>query len=352
MTQADAFLERIYDQALAQHRRRAGEEDAEARRMRLRGFLRDAIGSFPRSAGAEPVLLERVDCGSYVRERVLLSGVDGMDFAAYVLIPKMLNGRAPAVLAIHGHGYGSREIVGLKPDGSPDDGEPTCHCRFALPLVERGLIVIAPDVLGFGERRLAEDMDKDPRASSSCYKLSTSLLMYGKTLTGLRAAELAASLDYLASRADVDPHSIGAMGFSGGALLAWTCAALDERLRAVLLTGFPGTYKGTILSVFHCVDNFTPGMLAEAELPEWIGLLAPRPIFVESGSNDPIFPSTSAREAVAELELLYRRAGAEERLAWDVFPGVHEVSGRLAYDWLRTTLFALSDPVASDSSQS
>ncbi|MDQ0061209.1 hypothetical protein [Paenibacillus harenae] len=147
----------------------------------------------------------------------------------------------------------------------------------------------------------------------------------------------------MVSRSDVDADRIGTMGFSGGALLAWVCAALDERLRSVLLTGFPGTFKGTIMEVFHCVDNYTPGLLAEAELPEWIGLIAPRPLFVESGSGDPIFPVASAQEAIRRLEKTYRDGEAESSFASDVFPGVHEVSGRIAYDWLARQLKALAE---------
>jgi len=197
MWQPDALFERFYEETVEHHRAQAEKEGEYERRERLRGVLKAAIGSFDRANGAlNAELLESVDCGSYTRERVRLSIVEGVSFAAYVLIPKERKGPMPAVLAIHGHGYGSREIVGLLPDGSLDVGTPTCHNHFALPLVERGLIVIAPDVSGFGERRLAEDMGHDPRGNSSCYKMATHLLLYGKTLTGFRTAELLVHFHY------------------------------------------------------------------------------------------------------------------------------------------------------------
>jgi dienelactone hydrolase len=339
MWQPDAFLERMYEETMKRNAASAAAESREERNARLLNKLRDAIGTFSASVAEHQGVrvLERTDCGSYIRERVELCGVEGLRFAAYVLIPKGAGAPLPAMLAIHGHGYGSREIVGLSPDGSPDTGVPSCHNHFALQLVARGLLVLAPDVVGFGERMLEEDRLNNP-GGSSCYKLATQMLLYGKTLTGLRTAELLAALDYLASRDDVDTSRIGTMGFSGGALLAWVCAALDQRLKAVVLTGFPGTFKGTIMTVHHCVDNFTPGLLAEAELPEWIGLIAPRALFAESAERDPIFPTASAQEACRQLELLYQEAGAAERFAWDVFPGVHEVSGRRAFDWLAEQL--------------
>ncbi|ACT00655.1 dienelactone hydrolase family protein [Paenibacillus sp. JDR-2] len=341
MWSPDDLLESLYKETIEQHKEQSQAMSNEERRSSLLESLRGTIGAFPTIAqGKKPRLLERTDCGSYIRERVELSGIEGISFAAYILIPKGLDGPLPGVLAIHGHGYGSREIIGLLPDGSPDDGEPTCHNRFALDLVGRGMIVMAPDVVGFGERMLAEDLGKDPRSNSSCYKLATSLLLQGLTLTGLRTTELLAALDYLESYDQVDSRRIGAMGFSGGALLAWTCAALDERLQAVVLSGFPGTFKGTIMSVHHCVDNYIPGMLTRAELPEWISLIAPRPLFVESGFNDPIFPSESALEAISDLQQVYDNYEKKDNFSSDVFPGIHEVSGRRAFDWLKRQLTA------------
>ncbi len=335
----DAYFERLYEEALTRHRVAASKETKDERKRRLKDTLLEAIGIFPKGeqTGA-PEILERVDCGDYFRERVRLTALPGLSFAAYVLIPKKHRDRYPAVLAIHGHGYGSREIVGLTPDGEVNKEAPNIHGNFAIQLVKRGMLVVAPDVIGFGERMLDEDQGKDPRRNSSCYKLATSLLLYGKTLTGLRTAELLTALDYLAARADVERSQIGAMGFSGGALLAWICASLNERIRATVLTGFPGTFKGTIMEVFHCVDNYTPGLLAQAELPEWISLISPRGLFVESAADDPIFPSTSAREAIEWLRTRYEEDGSADRFAFDTFEGVHEINGRTAYDWLSNSL--------------
>ena len=75
------------------------------------------------------------------------------------------------------------------------------------------------------------DLAKDPKAPSSCYRMSTQLLMLGKTLTGLRVTEMLGTLDYFAGLDDVDAKIIGIVGFSGGSLIAYVAAALDERIR-------------------------------------------------------------------------------------------------------------------------
>lgn len=105
-----------------------------------------------------------------------------------------------------------------------------------------------------------------------------------------------------------------------------------------MLTGFANTVKDSIFAVRHCIDNYTPGLLLHAELPELIGLIAPRPLFLESGEHDPIFPVAGFRKAAAEIKGIYEAEGAGDKLEIDVFPGAHEISGRLSYDWLKRTL--------------
>lgn len=338
MWNGDVFLDKLYDEAISRHRIQSRVELPNERRPKLKEALRDAIGSFEPNAGHAPKLLERVECDGYIRERVELSATPGLTFGAYVLLPTNVDGPLPGVLALHGHGYGSREIVGLLKDGSPDEGAPGIHQHFAVQLVKRGMAIIAPDVIGFGERRLLADLAENPNAPSSCYQLSTQLMMLGKTLTGLRVTEALKAFNYLASRSEVDADRIGLMGFSGGALIGYVAAVMEARINATVLTGFTNTIKDSIFAVHHCIDNYTPGLLVHAELPELIGLIAPRPLFLESGDKDPIFPVDGFRKAAADIQAIYEAEGAGAKLETDLFPGVHEISGRRAYDWLKDSL--------------
>ncbi|WP_438351444.1 dienelactone hydrolase family protein [Paenibacillus sp. FA6] len=339
MWNADLLLEQLYDEAMNQHKAGTESETPLERKIRLKQLLQQLNGSFEPNREHVPVLLERTICDGYVRERVELSATPGLTFGAYVLIPEGAHANTPAVLAIHGHGYGgSREIIGLNPDGTPKEGEAGIHQYFAVELVKRGMIVIAPDVVGFAERRLLSDLKKDPNIENSCHRISVGLLMVGKTLTGLRVSEAQAALQYIIARPEVNPQAIGVMGFSGGSLIASVLAALDDRVKATVLIGFPNTFRDSILNVRHCIDNYTPGIMNYAERPEWIGLIAPRHLFVESGDKDHIFPAVGFEQTVQELKEIYTSEGVEERLESDLFPGGHEVSGRRSYDWMRRVL--------------
>ncbi|MBD0378632.1 acetylxylan esterase [Paenibacillus sp. WST5] len=336
----DPYLEHVYRNASEEaglSPKRAWNE----RKAELRQKLIETLGNFnfnPASADLNPIVLERQDMGDYTLERVVYQTDAHLQMPAYVLIPHRLDGKAPAVLAWHGHGYGSREIVGLRPDGTADEGEPGIHQHYALQLVRRGMVVIAPEIIGFGDRRLSADSGKDPRKNSSCFALASRLLMYGKTLAGLRIQEAIRSLDYLLTRDEVDPERIGAIGFSGGGLIASLSSTLDERIKAVVVCAFTSTFRGSLLSMNHCIDNYMPAILPYADLPELIGLIAPRALFVESGMEDPLFPVDSVREAAAVLQEIYEAEGVKGRFEVDLFPGKHEVSGRKSFDWLERQL--------------
>ena len=243
-------------------------------------------------------------------------------------------GKSAAVLALHGHGFGSRQIVGLKADGTEHTGEPDLHGNYALEMVRRGFVVVVPEILGFGDRRLEADQSGGQVGNSSCQTLASHLMLYGISLAGLRVQEAMRALDYMASREDVDSNRIGCFGFSGGGLLAAYTAALDERIQATVLCAFTNTFKGSIMAVRHCIDNYLPGVLDYAELPELIGLLAPRPLFIASGRQDPIFPIETVETAVSYLERVYAEASASERLGVHLYEGIHEVKGSQAYPWL------------------
>lgn len=340
----DAFVDGLLNKL--QDRRDDRVELWPGRRTALLAKLRETIGDFAREDGTKPpldtVVLERTEEDGIVRERIAYTTADGLRVSAYVLAPKR-SGKAaklPAVVALHGHGYGSREIVGLLPDGTPQPDAPAGKNRFALELARKGLIVIAPEIVGFGDRKLRRDAEQNPDTPNSCFPLAAALLMPGLTLAGLRVYEASRALDALAERDDTDAGRIGCIGFSGGGMVASLFAAVDERVRAAVLCGYPNTYRGSVLARRHCLDNYLPGILRHAEMPELIGLIAPRALFIESGTHDRLFPAEQVREAAGALERLYAMLGVKDRFGFDLFEGGHEVSGRRSFDWLAEQLFA------------
>lgn len=194
--------------------------------------------------------------------------------------------------------------------------------------------MIVPESVGFGDRRLKED-EAAEASENSCYRLASQLLLYGRTLAGLRVAEAMRALDYIQGRAEVDGGKIGCMGFSTGGMIAALTAAVDKRIAATVVSGYASTFAGSIMARRHCLDNYLPAILHDAEMPDMIGLIAPRPLFIETGSDDPLFPLADVKVALSALERIYGHYRAEACLEADLFNGGHKINGGKAYDWLK-----------------
>jgi dienelactone hydrolase len=339
MWNPDQFLEKLYsDTVRSSLAQKEPGSDLEAKREEQRNRLWETLGPFPEEkAPLEPKLLERLEYQGLIIEKLEYSTYEGLRVPVYALYPQDRQGLLPGVLMCHGHGPGHRAALGMNPDGTFTD-DPGIHNRAAIQLAQRGMFVLVPEIIGFGDRRgTVGRNDEDPK-NSTCLHIAMQLLMCGMNIAGFRVYEATRGLDYLGSRLEVDPARLGALGFSGGGLVASLAAAVDPRIQATVLCGYTSTYKGSILTRTHCVDNYIPGILHQGEQPELIGLLAPRALFVESGTGDLTFPIEAAREAYARLENIYAQLGAAEQLEYDWFEGKHEISGRKSFDWLKNQL--------------
>lgn len=335
MWSADKYIEMLYEEKARKHT----DEYNDKWKVNLKRKFQELLGDFQADKEAlNPVILEEIDMGSYQRLRVEITTISTLKMPVYLLIPKTASKeKLPAVIAIHGHGYGSKEIVGLKPDGS-NNLEAGYHENFAVALVKQGMVVVAPELVGFGDRKLEADRDAKSPTDNSCFRIASQLLLVGKTLAGLRVEECRRLIDFTQSLKQVDETKIGCMGISGGGLVAAFTTILDERIKAVVISGYTNTFKGSIMDRRHCLDNYIPRILEYAEMPELIGLIAPRSLFIEAGIHDHLFPYEHVSAALEKLQEIYKVHDAEKQLANDFFEGGHEISGEKSYDWLKGML--------------
>jgi len=285
----------------------------------------------------KPRLLERVDKGDYIREKVVLQSAPGISFPVYLLIPKNGAKRHPVCLAFAGHGYGVKDIVGLWEDGSERGAPDGLHADFAVALCRRGFLTAAPEISCFGER--VNDLPRMKYGQSpagACEHTAALANWLGGSAIGLRVFDGKRLVDYLSARPDADISRLGAMGISGGGLHTLYSAALDPRIGAAVISGYFSTFRGSILAMHHCPCNFIPGMGQFGEMADVAMLVAPRPILVEAGTRDPIFPLEAVRRGLRDLRAKYRVFGprAEALVEADIFEGRHQINGLRAYDFL------------------
>ena len=286
-----------------------------------------------------PQVIEEVDRGDHIRRKVLITTAPDAQMPLYLLIPKGVRGPQPTVIAYAGHGYGVYDIVGLWEDGEERLAVDGYHKDFAVALCRRGFVVAAPEIAGFGERQsdysqLNQQLGQP--VPSTCHNAATYAFMLGKSLVGQRVRDGLRLVDYLATVAEVDHNRLGAMGISGGGMLTFFHTALDERIKAAVVSGYFSSFRDSILAMNHCTCNFVPGLLNIGEMVDLVGLLLPRPLLIEAGTRDPIFPIDTVRASVArarEICAIFGGDGVHD-VELDEFEGRHRISGVRAYDFL------------------
>lgn len=306
-------------------------------KKRLREKIVELLGGFPEKIELKSCILERKEFEEYIREKVIFDSAENIEVVGYLLIPKNLDFPRPAIIAVPGHGYGKDDIVGINPDGTERITSSGYQKDFALTLVREGFITFAIEQMGFGERKLKEDKDKD-KDKSSCRKLAFWALMFGKTLLGIRVWDLIRTIDYLQERKEVKIDSIGIMGISGGGTTSLFASALDDRLKATVISGYLNTFKDSILSIYHCECNYVPGILNYTEMYDIASLIAPRYLFIEHGIYDNIFPISATKFALERVRAVYNFLGVSENIQWEFFEGGHEILGNKSIKWLKEKL--------------
>jgi dienelactone hydrolase len=229
----------------------------------------------------------------------------------------------PGILAIHQHAgqydQGKSELAGLT-------GNTMFH--FGPDLSRRGYVVLCPDQLCFGDRRPPEDIQQAhggmlQKKGYEQFEFTRRILL-GSCLQTKYLHDLTCALDLLTSLPQVNAQRLGTIGHSlGGQETLWL-TWYDPRVTVgVSSCGF-GSIP-TILrdGINHNLALYVPGLLQLCDLDALLAGIAPRPFFLTSGEEDPIFPIDGVRTIVAKAQEAYAQAGVPERLRPILFPGKH-----------------------------
>ena len=292
---------------------------------RCRGRLHDLLGPEPAPVPLAFETLDSVECDGYDRDKVVFDSEDSMSVPAYLLIPHTRRNAPPgaAVLACHGHGPGKSQVVGLEHTDMP-------NADYALQLVRRGYVVLAPDLRCFGER-----LDWNPDDHYACDTNLVHAAMAGWNPLTQNIWDLQRCLDVLEQHPLVDPSRLGMVGISYGGTVTLFTAALDTRVAACVVSGYFSSWAASHKMPWNmCGSQILTGMLGRLEHEDLGALVAPRSMLVESGTEDDLFPVTVATESVRRVRLVYEEHGVGDRLTHDVFAGGHEWHGVEALPFL------------------
>jgi len=297
-----------------------------------REILRGLLGRFPTGGDLLPEVIERVDLGDLVREKVRYQAEPGEWIPAYLFVPKDRAAPGPAVLCLHQHAgqfhLGKSEPAGLA--GNPEQ-------FYALELARRGYVTLTADFLCFEERH-------DPRFEGNNHERFefTRRLVEGSTLQAKMAFDAMRAIDYLTTRPEVDPNRIGCIGHSLGGQQTLFTAALDERIAAAVSSCGFASYRTIFRDrINHNFSLYVPNLASHGDVGDILALVAPRPFLAVVGNADRIFPFDGIVESIETAKRRYRVLDAEDRLALVAVDGGHGFTDYLrekAYAWLDTYL--------------
>lgn len=289
--------------------------------VKLRGKLRSLIGNFP--SGRVPLRVRSLwkrehPLGSL--EKIAFTSEPYADVTAYVCLPKDQKPPYTFTICLQGHSTGMHNSIGVQREDEMAPLEVAGDRDFGLGCLRRGLAALCIEQRSFGERR---ELKQAQVASHGCHDATMHALMLGRTLLGERVYDVDRGIDYLASRGDADMATVGVMGNSGGGTTSLFAAALLPRIAFVMPSCYFCTFEDSIMAIYHCMDNYVPGLLKYAEMSDVAGLIAPRPIVMVAGREDPIFPVAATRRAFKELQRIYSAADGRNRCHLVVGSGGH-----------------------------
>ena len=262
----------------------------------------------------------------YDQQTITFQTQKGLQAYGYLLVPDEIVGTVPAVVCVPGHGDGVDAIVGLAPMDYQN--------QFAIQCVKAGFVTLAIEQISFGHRKTQSDRS----FGSSCVRDSMAALMLGESMIAWRCFDAMCAYDVLAQHPMVDSERIAIMGISGGGLTAFWTACLDQRFAAAVVSGYFNTFQDSILAVEHCPDNFAFNLSCIVEMPDMAALMAPRNLFVESGTLDTIFPQESFNQACETARQIYDEAGSGTAFSSHLFEDDHVFNGVQAIPKLKEWL--------------
>ena len=253
--QTHAYLRRRYDRVGRTLAFRATTRTAwQAWRRQAARKLKSLTGydTMVKTKGAARIT-EEIDLGDLCRQRLELLTEPGVLLSAYVLIPKNAPRPLSVVIAPHGHRSGGKFAVA----GCRDKVETIekYNYDYGVQFARAGFIVFCPDARGFGERQ--EPASNGDLLASSCQFINNMAFPLGQTVTGMWTWDLHRLIDYIATRKDCRADRIGCAGLSGGGLQTLWAAALDDRIRCAVISGYLYGYKESLLDLpDNCSCNY------------------------------------------------------------------------------------------------
>ncbi len=305
--------------------------DVAARQKALHAKFVEALGGFPEKTPLNAKTVGTLKRDGYSIEKVIYESRPDHHVTANLYLPEG-KGPFPGVLMPLGHSANGKAADYMQ--------------RGAILLAKNGIAALVYDPIGQGERSQLLDKVGNPAIKGSTNEhtmCGVGALLVGRSTASYRIWDGIRSLDYLASRPEIDGKKLGCTGCSGGGTLTSYLMALDDRIVAAA----PSCYLTSLERLFATIgpqdaeQNITGQVAFGMDHADYIFLHAPKPTLVLASTRD-FFDITGTWNTFREAKRIYTLLGVPEKLdiieadASHGYPKSHrEAMARFMCRWLK-----------------
>jgi dienelactone hydrolase len=297
----------------------------------------------------EPIIVASKTFDGYTSHKVAFNISADSRVLAYLLVPQG-TGPFPAVLLLHDHGAEFR--IGKEKMVRPWEDEPE---KLALAdkwvatsfggryvgeeLAKRGYMCLATDALNWSDRAGGGYENQQAIASN--------LMQLGISYAGLISQEDLQAVEFLATRPQVDPKRIAALGFSMGSNRAWHAAAMSNRIAAGLcicsMASLPELMAPGV-NITQGQSSYTmlhPGLSLSLDIPDVASVACPKPMLFYNGRQDKIYPVPAIETAYKKMRAVWESQKAGDHLETKLWDAPHVFNVEMqeeAFAWLQEQL--------------
>jgi dienelactone hydrolase len=312
-------------------------DDIRRRQEALRGRFLAALGGFPERTPLNARVVGTGGGEGYRIEKVIFESRPIHHVTATLYLPE---GKGPFPGAIMPLGHWQNGKAADEPQ------------RGSILLARNGIACLTYDPIGQGERMQLLEASGKPAIKGSTTEhtmVGTNALLVGWCAASFRIWDGIRSLDYLASRPEIDPKRLGCTGCSGGGTLTSYLMALDERIVAAA----PSCYLTSLDRLFSTIgpqdaEQNLPGQVAYGlDHADYVLLHAPRPTLMLTGTRD-FFDIQGAWATFREGKRAYAVLGHAEAMDLAEFDQAHgypKNHREAAVRWMRRWLLGVDGSV-------
>jgi cephalosporin-C deacetylase-like acetyl esterase len=272
-----------------------------AYRNELAGRIRRLSGIEYERAIPEVRTYGDISRSGYRIEKLAYMSEPGIFVPSLLFVPERGTAPRPAIVYVHARGKSAEAAPG---------GEIEWFTR-------KGHVVLSIDARGMGETSRLDDRNGSdfPRYFGDYDSAMTSFLI-GKSLVGMRAADILRGVDLLATRSEVDSNRVSGFGHGDAAVPLLYAAALDDRIRKLAFEQMLVSYRAVVEQRINrgVLESIIPGVLKQFDLPDLLAALIPRKVLLVNPVNplgNRLWPEQAAKAYAPTTEIFKRAAAAD-----------------------------------------